>query len=238
MTEENKNQVDNPIDNNLEENQENLQKTLGNTELFLEKNKALINKVLIGVIVVLGGYVIMKKMIWEPAEVESQQELWESQYVFERDSFANAIELFSDIKESYSGTDAGNVANLYLGISLMKESQFEEAIDALEDYDGKGYFLPAIATGLLGDCYSETDQADKAISAYKKAANEAKSKVYSPYFLKKAGILLEQNGESENAVKLYQKILDVYYYEDIREFSNERKEIVTYLERAKTVANQ
>ena len=38
----------------------------------------MINKVLIGVIVVLGGYVLMKKMVWEPAEVESQQELWES----------------------------------------------------------------------------------------------------------------------------------------------------------------
>ena len=44
------------------------------------------------------------------------------------------------------------------------------------------------------------------------------SKVYSPYYLKKAGLLLEQNGESSDAVELYQTILDKYYYEDIIEF--------------------
>ncbi len=215
---------------------ESLEQTLDNTQIFLEKNKGIINKLLVALIVVLGGYIVMKKMVWEPADVESQEALWEAQYVFERDSFASAIDLFEEITEEYSSTSAGNVANLYLGISLMKQSQFEEAIEALGNYSGSGYFMPAIGTGLLADCYSETNEVDQAVSLYQSAAKEADSKVYSPYFLKKAGLLLEQNDGSEEAAKLYQQILDQYYYEDIREFANERKEIVRNLARAKTAS--
>jgi len=215
---------------------ESLEQTLDNTQEFIDKNKGMINKVLVGLIIVLAGYIAMKEMVWEPDEAASKEALWEAQYVFESDSFATAIDLFEEITDEYSSTSAGNVANLYLGISLMKQNQFEDAIDALDNYSGSGYVMPAIGTGLLADCYSETNEVDKAVSLYKAAAKEADSKVYSPYFLKKAGLLLEQNDEAASAVKLYQSILDKYYYEDIREFANERREIVKNLARAKTAS--
>lgn len=215
---------------------ETLEQTLDNTQEFLEKNKGLIQKVLIGIILVLGGYLLMKKMVWEPAETASQEALWNAQYVFEADSFATAAELFSEIKEEYGSTPAGNVANLYLGISLMKQGQFEEAADALKDFDGEGYFMPAIGTGLLGDCYSELGENDQAISQYKKAARIAQSKVYSPYFLKKAGLLLEEEGKNGEAAEIYQEILDKYFYEGIVEFREERKEILKLLARANSAS--
>jgi tetratricopeptide (TPR) repeat protein len=238
MAEENKKGESNKHNqgNNINGAPESLEQTLDNTQVFLDKNKGMINKVLIALIIVLGGYIVMKKMVWEPADIDSQEALWEAQYIFEKDSFAAAIDLFEEITDEYGSTSAGNVANLYLGISLMKQNQFDEAIDALDNYSGSGYFMPAIGTGLLADCYSETNDVDKAVSLYKEAAKEAGSKVYSPYFLKKAGLLLEQNQDAEGAAKLYQIILDKYYYDDIREFANERKEIVRNLARAKTAS--
>ena len=219
------------------ENPETLENTIGNTELFLDQNQSKIKNILIGIIVVLGGYIGINKLVLEPAEIESQDALWEAQYIFENDtSFVEATELFQDIVNDYSSTEAGNIANLYLGISQMKQGNFEDAIEALEDFEGSGLLMPAIGKGLLGDCYSENGESEKAISLYKKAASSAKSKVYSPYFLKKAGILLEQNSDNVQAAKLYQRILDVYYYEDIRDFGEERKEIVSFLERAKTAS--
>jgi predicted negative regulator of RcsB-dependent stress response len=240
MADENKQQEELQNKGNLGANPigspESLEQTLGNTQVFLDKNKGMINKVFVGLAIVLGGYFVMSEMVWGPNNEASQEALWEAQYVFEADSFAAAIDLFEEITDEYSSTSAGNVANLYLGISLMKQSQFDEAIDALENYSGSGYFMPAIGTGLLADCYSETNEVDKAVKLYKAAAKEADSKVYSPYFLKKAGLLLEQNGEAGSAVDLYQSILDKYYYEDIREFANERREIVKNLARAKTAS--
>ena len=93
--------------------------------------------------------------------------------------------------------------------------------------------MPVIKLGLVGDCYSDLGEWEKAVSSYEKAAETGKSKVYSPYFYKKAGILLEQNGDAKKAVSFYEKVLNEYYYEDIAEFANERREIVMLLERAK-----
>ena len=134
MAEENKNEQNSS--NIPSGTPESLEQTLDNTQVFLDKNKSLINKVLVALIVVLGGYIVMKKMVWEPADAESQEALWEAQYVFERDSFAVATDLFEEIIEDYGSTDAGNVANLYLGISLMKQGEFEDAISALDNYSG------------------------------------------------------------------------------------------------------
>ncbi len=172
-------------------------------------------------------------MVWEPKENEAQEALWEAQYVFEKDSFPKAGELFQDIVEEYGSTAAGNTANLYLGISLMKQNKFDEALESLEKFSGDGYFIPTIKLGLIADCYSELNEWEKAVDAYEKAAETGKSKVYSPYYLKKAGILLEQNGDSKKAVTFYEKVLNEYYYEDIAEFANDRREIVVLLERAK-----
>lgn len=217
----------------MENDKEILEDTLGKTEFFYNKNKSLINKVLIGVIVVLGSYILLKKMVWEPKETAGQEALWEAQYVFEKDSFASASVLLQDIVDEYGSTSAGNTANLYLGISLMKENKFDEALESLENFSGEGYFMPTIKLGLIGDCYSESGEWEKAVSSYEKAAEIGKSKVYSPYYFKKAGILLEQNGDSKKAITYYDKVLNEYYYEDIAEFANERREIVMLLERAK-----
>ena len=85
------------------ENKEVLEDTLGKTEFFYNNNKSLINKVLIGLILVLGSYIVLKKMVWEPNETAAQESLWEAQYVFEKDSFAAATELFQGIIDEFSG---------------------------------------------------------------------------------------------------------------------------------------
>lgn len=220
-------------ENKSTDNVELLDETLGKTELFYNQNKSLINKILIGIIILLGGYILVKKMYIEPQETEAQEALFEAQYVFEKDSFASATGMFQDIVDQFGSTKAGNTANLYLGISLMKQNKFDEALEALNDFSGEGYFIPTIKLGLVGDCYSELGEWEKAVDQYEKAAESGKSKVYSPYYLKKAGILLEQNNEPKKAQTLYEKVLSDYYYEDIAEFAYERREIVMLLERAK-----
>ena len=172
-------------------------------------------------------------MVWEPKEEEAQELLWEAQYTFEKDSFAAATVLLQDIVDGYGSTTAGNTANLYLGISLMKQNKFDEAVESLDKFSGEGYFMPVIKLGLVADCYSELNDWEKAVDGYEKAAEKGKSKVYSPYYLKKAGLLLEQNGDSKKAITFYEKVLSEYYYEDIADFANERREIVQLLERAK-----
>jgi tetratricopeptide (TPR) repeat protein len=66
--------------------------------------------------------------------------------------------------------------------------------------------LDQLATGLLGDAYSETNDYDKAIKNYNKAANMGKNKLTAPIYLKKAGFVYEEQKDWSNAVSMYEKI--------------------------------
>ena len=69
----------------------------------------------------------------------------------------------------------------------------------------------------LGDAYAHLNQLDKAVDAFKKAADMADSKAeddtnnsLSPTFLIKAGEVLESQGKKDEALKIYQDIKKKY----------------------------
>lgn len=201
--------------NNNEENQnqptpEVLEDTLSKTEVVLEENKDLISKVVIGIAILVAGFFIYNNMVAEPAELDASEDLWPVEQIFATAKYDSAATEFEYVAEEHAGTEAGNLANYYLGISHLKQGKFEEALTAFENFDADGKILPGLKVGLIGDCYSELGQVDEAIAHYKKAATLLNSKSVSPYFLKKAGILLEQNNEYEDAVAVYKKALDEY----------------------------
>jgi tetratricopeptide (TPR) repeat protein len=158
--------------------------------------------------------------------------MWEAQYAFDKDTFALAADIFASIKDEYGSTDAGNGAALYKAISEMKLGNYEVALEDLDDFSAEGYFFPAVKNGLQGDCFTELGEDEDAISAYKKAAKKADSEVLTPYYYKKAGILLEQTGNAEEAAELYQKVLDDYYYDGNNQYIQQRKEFLFLLNRA------
>ncbi len=69
----------------------------------------------------------------------------------------------------------------------------------------------------LGDIYANNNQNDKAIESFKKAAEMADSKGFeginlsiAPLALRKAGIILESQGNKAEALKIYQDIKKKY----------------------------
>jgi len=226
MAEENKNNIDPVNDENSLEN------SLSKTESIIVNNKKKITNILTGILVLLALVFFMKKQVWEPAEIEAKNLAWEAQYAFEKDSFQLAQDLFTEISEEFGGTGAGNGALLYKGISSMKLGQFEEAIENLKSFDAEGDLIPGIKNGLLGDCYSEIGDWEQAVDYYKKAGKIAKSEITSPYYFKKAGILLEQNNIHEDAHEIYEEILTNYYFEGSGKFIEERNEILKLNNRA------
>ena len=63
--------------------------------------------------------------------------------------------------------------------------------------------------GLIGDCYVELGESQKATRFFIKAA-ESKNEVLAPFYLKKAAVILESTGETEKALKNYLAIKDMY----------------------------
>lgn len=211
-----------------------LEDTLSKTEVVLEENKDLITKVVIGVAIVIVGIFFYNNMVAEPAEIEASQDIWPIEKVFASANYDSAATEFEYIAEEHAGTDAGNLANYYLGVSELKSGNYDAALTALENFDASGKLLPGLKVGLIGDCYSELGQVEDAVANYKKAASLLNSKSVSPYYLKKAGILLEQNGQATEAVEVYQTALNDYLSSVAPSAQAVKKEIEKLLVRAQT----
>ncbi len=184
-------------------------------EHFLEKNSKVLIGVLVGLFVVVGGYLFYKYMIVEPRQKEAVEQMFQAQIQFEKDSFNLALNNpgggyagFLEIIDQYSGTPAANTAQYYAGISYLNMGNFDEAIEYLEAFDAPDDLTKAMKQGALGDAYAEKDDLEKALSQYKKAANVSDNSLITPYYLMKVGQLSEQQGNLAEARKAYERLRD------------------------------
>lgn len=186
------------------------------TEIF-EENKNLVTYALVGLLVLVGGYIIYRQMVMIPKEQDAIEQMAQAQVQFERDSFALALTNpgqgfpgLVDIADQYSGTKAGNLALYYAGVSYLHLGQYDAAIDYLKDFSPAGDVTPAMLAGVLGDAYSEKNDFDQALSNYRKAVSKSKNPLIGAYYLKKVGMLSERQGDKEAAREAYQTIKDEY----------------------------
>ncbi|MEA1878711.1 MAG: tetratricopeptide repeat protein [Bacteroidota bacterium] len=215
------------------QNLEAVESALSRTEMFIEDNSKLFSYLIIGVIVIAGAFIGVKKLIIAPKQTEASSQMFMAEQYFEQDSFNLALNGdgnylgFLDIMDEYKITKAAKLANFYAGISYLQLGQFNEAIEYLSKFSSKDEMIMPIATGAIGDAHAELDNMDKAIEFYLKAANIRKNEFTSPIYLLKAGELLETQDKAQEALDTYNKIKDDYPE------SNEARQIPKYIERAK-----
>ncbi|MEQ8624582.1 MAG: tetratricopeptide repeat protein [Vicingaceae bacterium] len=204
------------------------------TETFIEENKNVLVGIVAALAIIIGGYFAYNSFYLAPLQDEAQQEMFMAEKYFSQDSMNLAIygddvyPGFIEISDNYSGTKAGNLANYYLGIAFLRTGQFEQAIDALNDFDGEDEVVGTIATGAKGDAYMELGDLNKAVDNYEKAASRKENDFTTPLYLKKAAQTYELLGEYENAVEHYKSIK-----EDYRK-SSEASDIDKYIARAES----
>ena len=204
------------------------------TETFIEENKNVLVGIVAGLAIIIGGYFAYNSFYLAPLQDEAQQEMFMAEKYFSQDSMNLAIygddvyAGFIEISDNYSGTRAGNLANYYLGIAYLRTGQFEQAIDALNDFDGEDEVIGSIAIGAKGDAYMELGDLNKAVSNYEKAANRKDNDFTTPLFLKKAAETYELLGDYESALEHYKSIKADY------KKSTEAREIDKYIARAES----
>ena len=183
-------------------------------------------------LIMAGIFVAWKYWYVAGQEKEAQTELYKAETYFEKDSINKAIASLSEVTDQYGVTPSGNLAEYYLGVSLMKKGEFEKAIEHLKEFNSTDQMVGPIAMGDIGDCYVELNKVEEGISYYLKAAVKNKNKFTSPLYLKKAGVAYESLKDYKNAVKVYERIKSDY------DKSSEGKEIEKYLARAKALAGE
>lgn len=195
------------------------------SEAFFEKYRKVIFIAVAAIIVIIAAVICYNAFIGGPREDKASTALARGQEYFNAEQFDKALNGdgagytgFVKIASDYGSTDAGNLANLYAGLSYYYLGKPKEAVNYLEKYSpaGDAMVSPA-AVAALGNAYAAVGQVDKAVSKLKEAAKKADSKAkdgvnysLSPTFLLQAGELLESENKTDDALKIYQDIKKKY----------------------------
>ena len=214
---------------------------INNREAFFMKYKKAILIAVAAIIVVIAGVFLYISQISGPREEKASTALSKGQTYFNNEMFEQAVNGdgagfvgFAKLADEYSGTKAGNLANLYAGLCYANLGKWAEAQKSLDAFSTEGdQMISPASQAALGDAYAHLNQLDKAVDAFKKAADMADSKAddvnnsISPTFLLQAGKLLESQNKKDEALKLYQDIKKKYVNSSLVQSS----EIDKYIER-------
>ncbi|MCC9138503.1 tetratricopeptide repeat protein [Pontibacter silvestris] len=185
------------------------------SEDFVKRNRT----VLLGIFAAVAALIVAGFLYYNyrsSRNQEAQEAMYQAVYYFEADSLNKALngdgqyDGLLAIADEYSGTDAGNLASFYAGVALLKEGNYAEAAEQLEDFESDDYLMQARAYSLTGDALLEQGKNDEAADMYKKAANHNENQFFSPQYLMKAGIAYESGNNYAAAVEVYNQIINDY----------------------------
>lgn len=218
-----------------------VESTLNNHEALFMKNKKAIIYAVVAVIVIIAGVIAYNTYYSAPHEDEASTALAKGQDYFANQQYDKALNGdgagyagFTKIASEYSTTDAGNLANLYAGLSYANLGKWAEAAKYLDEYStSDDQMVSPAATAALGNAYAHLKQLDKAVDCLKKAAKMADGEAedgvnnsLSPTFLIQAGEILESQNKKDEALEIYKDIKKKYVN------SAAAQEIDKYIERA------
>jgi tetratricopeptide (TPR) repeat protein len=213
------------------ENPEVLAEKLSRTEELVEKNKTAVFIVL-GVIALIVAGVFGYNYYMDSQNEEAQVEMFQAVFYFEADSLNKALNGdgnnygFLDIIDNYGGTKSANLASFYVGATYLKQGQFEDAIDYLEEFKSDDLLLQPRAYALIGDAYMELGNYTKAAAYYMDAAEYKPNKYFSPIYLTKAAIAYEKVADYMAALSCYETILkDFWDWSDINEAKKQKSRL-------------
>ncbi|WP_314662539.1 tetratricopeptide repeat protein [Prevotella aurantiaca] len=212
------------------------EETLNKSEAFFMKHGKTAIIAIVAILVVVAGFFLYKTFVSEPKETEASTQLAQAQKLFQAQQFDQALKVFQKVQSDYSSTDAGNLANLYVGLCYAHQEKpnWSKALENVQKYSTSNDQIISPASQMaLGDIYANNNQNDKAVESFKKAADMANAKGFeginisiAPLALRKAGIILESEGKKADALKLYEEIKTKYVNSPMSQ------DIDKYIERA------
>ena len=191
---------------------------LKSSEALIDKYKKPVMAGLAVVVIAVAGFFLYKSFILEPKNQKANEALFKGEQYFAMNDYDKALKGdstgykgFIYIAEEYSSTKAGNLARLYAGMSYAQSGNYQEAVKYLESYDEcDDEMITPAAVGVLGNCYAQLNQLDKATETLLKAAEMADNTTLSPMYLQQAGEIFESQGNTDKALNCYKEIKNKY----------------------------
>ncbi|MBO7609275.1 MAG: tetratricopeptide repeat protein [Muribaculaceae bacterium] len=213
---------------------EEVNESLSTAAQRIEANKKYIYYALgaIAVIVLLAlGYIYGVR---NPNLQKAKEGIAKADMAYMQGDTVTALKEYEKVFDAYSNKPAERAA-FNAAIILYQQGKNKEAAAYLEKYEGEGNMVAPASQSLLGDCYVNMKQYDKAIAAYDKAIKlSGDNEFYTPTFMiKKATVLHAQKKYSDEAA-IYEVIKNKYMqYTQAYQFNVDK-----YLERANAMSGK
>jgi TolA-binding protein len=190
------------------ESPEALQQEVSKVTGFFEKNKSTTLGAGIVLIALVAGFFGFQ---WykNSQDVEGEKKLYKAVYAFESDSLSAAAKEMAKISDEFGG-NTQNLSDLYLGITLLKQGKYDQAIEKLKNFSSADLLVQARAYSLIGDAYAEKKSFGEAIEYYQKAADYKPNKFFTPTYLLKLALAFEANKQGKEALDAYSQITDKF----------------------------
>jgi tetratricopeptide (TPR) repeat protein len=191
-------------------------KELGQTGRFVRENQKSLIFIGAAIVAMVIIYIAYQKLYIAPLEIKATNQMHVAQDFWDKKDWDKAIKGdagypgFEKIISDYSNTKAANLAYFYLGTAYLNKGEYQKAIDNLTNYRGSDMMVAAEALGNTGDAYVELKDYDKAETYFKKAADKAKNKFLTPFYLKKLGLVYETQHDNKSADEAYKRIKSEY----------------------------
>jgi tetratricopeptide (TPR) repeat protein len=203
----------------------------GQTGKFVRENQKSLIFIAGAIIAMVVIYFAYQKMYLAPREEKAASQMYVAQDAWAKKDWDKALKGdagypgFEKIISDYSNTKAANLAYFYAGIAYLNKGDYKKAIDDLTNYRGSDVMVAAEALGGTGDAYVQLKDYDKAATFFKKAVDKSSNKLLSPFYLKKLGLVYEEQKDYKSADETYKKIKSDYPE------SNEAQSIDAYIAR-------
>jgi tetratricopeptide (TPR) repeat protein len=191
-------------------------KNFGQTSSFVHENQKSLIFIGAAVVAMVIIYIAYQKLYIAPREITAANQMHVAQDFWAKKDWDKAIKGdagypgFEKIVNDYSNTKAANLAYFYLGTAYLNKGEYQKAIDNLTNYRGSDIMVAAEAFGNTGDAYVELKDYNQAATYFKKAADKAKNKFLSPFYLKKLGLVYEAQHDNKSADEAYKTIKSEY----------------------------
>ena len=96
------------------------------TEAFFEKNKKAIIISVVAIIAIIVCAILTNTYYFQPRQEEASTELAKSQELFQQDQYEKALAGFQKVASDYNSTQAGNLAQLYIGLCQANLGKWQE----------------------------------------------------------------------------------------------------------------
>lgn len=155
------------------------------------------------------------------SNVRAQEAMFEAVYDFEEGKFQEALDGnalymgFLDLLKQYPHTQTAHLLRFYIGASYMHLADYEQAALYLKDCHLRSPLMQARVFCLLGDAYGFLEKFQDASKAYLKAA-DYDSSLYTPGYLMKAAVVLQEMKAYKEAYSCYDRLIEKYPSSDLK----------------------